>query len=171
MLALELSYRRDGEVEILVPHTWGEESVKPPGGKGALDQQTLVASTRRNHSPAAADAAEAILEWAERDPRIETRYTRTSGVIQTAGGLTLLKLRPKRSITKGLEVSLHTLADHGEGWDDERIEQFGQELSEIGLNLEGDRRWPKASLEPLANTDRCQRFFESMESAIKALTG
>ena len=30
VLALELSYRKDSDVEILVPHTWGEESAKGP---------------------------------------------------------------------------------------------------------------------------------------------
>lgn len=172
VLALELSYRRDGEVEILVPHAWGEETVKPHTTRGQrLDRETLVASVRREHNAPAADAAESILEWADRDPRLHIRFTRTGGVIETAGGLSLIKLWPKRAITRGLEVNFRTLAKHGERWNEHRIEQFRQELADIGVSLEGNPGWPKGRLEPLADDARREQFFELMETALAALNG
>jgi hypothetical protein len=174
VLALELSYRKDGEVEILVPHVWGEEIAGPgPRGGGDLDPGTLVALFRRKHGARAADAAKEILAWADSDPRLRVRFTGTGGVIEPTGlRLALLKLWPKRAVGKGLEVSLHTLADDGERWDPQRIEQFVQDLADIGVNLEpSEPRWPKAPLEPLADETPRQRFFELMEKPINALTG
>ena len=110
---------------------------------------SFVGSTAR-----AADAAKGILAWAGRDRRLDIRFTGTGGVIE-AERQSLLKLWPKRAIAKGLEVSLHTLADYGERWDKQRIEHFVQELSDVGVNLEpNERRWPKAPLEPLADEAR-----------------
>ena len=35
---------------------------------------------------------------------------------------------------------LQTLSEHGEPWDDERIEQFAQELADIGVQLGQNRK-------------------------------
>jgi hypothetical protein len=66
-----------------------------------------------------AAAAEGILDWADGEPRLDVRYTRTAGVRIRAAGNPLL------IITRGgrLRVVLETLSEHGEPWDDEGIEQ------------------------------------------------
>jgi hypothetical protein len=58
----------------------------------------------------AADAAEAILNWADREPRLEVRYTHRSSVrLWSAGGRLLQIDRGGR-----LRLVLQTLSEHGE---------------------------------------------------------
>lgn len=165
VLALELSYRRDGEVEILVPHAWGEETVKPPpdGGPAPLDREKLLAGI--GEETPAADAAAAVLDWADREPRFDIRYTPTSAGIWTRGH-TFLRV----SVRGKIQVELRTLAHHGESWDDERIEQLVQDLAAIGVQLDSTRNWPKAPLEPLGDEARRQQFFGLMEKVLDTLT-
>ena len=65
---------------------------------------------------------------------------------------------------------LRTLSDHGEPWDDERIEQLVQELADIGVHLERNALRPKAPLEPLADDARRQEFLTLMERVLDTLT-
>jgi hypothetical protein len=96
--------------------------------------------------------------------------TRTRGFIETAGQ-PLLKLYTTQW-PGSFEVRLQTLANHGEPWNDERIEQLVQELADIGVNLDSDeRRSPKAALEPLADDGTRQQFLTSMERVLDTLTG
>jgi hypothetical protein len=113
----------------------------------------------------AADAAEAILNWADREPRLEVRYTHRSSVrLWSAGGRLLQIDRGGR-----LRLVLLTLSEHGEPWDDERIEQLVQELAEIGVQLEPKRTWPKTPLEPLADDTTRRQFLTLMERVLDAL--
>lgn len=64
------------------------------------------------------------------------------------------------------------LANHGEPWDDKRIEQLVQELADIGVKLDSDeRRWPKAPLESLADEGRRRQFLALMERTLDTLPG
>ena len=129
-----------------------------------LDRETLLAIIREQ-SELAADAAEAILDWADREPRLEVRYTPTSVRLWSAGGRLLAIDR------RGyLRVFLQTLSDHGKPWDKERIEQLVQELADIGVQLEQKRIRPKTPLEPLADDTRRQEFLTSMERVLDSLT-
>ena len=65
---------------------------------------------------------------------------------------------------------LQTLSEHGEPWDDERIEQLVQELADIGVQLEQKRTWPKTPLEPLADDTRRRQFLTLMERVLDTLT-
>ena len=53
--------------------------------------------------------------------------------------------------------------------DDERIEQFVQELADIGVQLEPKRTWPKTPLEPLAD-DTSGGSSTLMERVLDTLT-
>ena len=144
--------------------------MKRPTARGErLDRETLRGHHSRADVPAA-DAAEGILDWAERDPRLDTRYTRTRVVIETAGRRLL-----KFSLTRTAHTDrggAPTLANHGERWDDERIERFVQDFADIGVRLQPhERRWPKAPLEPLADDTRRHQFLTLIEQALDALTG
>jgi hypothetical protein len=69
-----------------------------------------------------------------------------------------------------IQVQLRTLSDHGEPWDDERIEQLVQEVADIGVQLGPNRNWPKAPLEALADDTRRQQFLTLMERTLDTLT-
>ena len=174
VLAIEVKQYTDadGTHQTIVPRVIGDtaeaRAVKhtSPGGE-RLDRETLVRSIREQ-SALAADAAEALLDWADREPRLDIRYTRTRGFIETAGR-PLLKLFPVRH--PKIELQLHTLADHGESWDAERSERLVREFADIGVNLDPDeRRWPKAPLEPLADDARRERFLGLMKRVLDSLT-
>jgi hypothetical protein len=132
-----------------------------------LDRETLVASIREQ-SELAADAAEGLLDWAGREPRLDIRYTPVRGRIETAGR-ELLKFAATEW-PREIEVRLQTLADHGEPWDEERIGQLVQDLADIGVELEAKRTWPHAPLEPLADDTRRQQFLTLMERVLDTLT-
>jgi hypothetical protein len=169
LLALEMRRAVAEGVEVLLPATYGEESAREkersaPRGQ-RLDRETLLAIIRE-HSEAAADAAEGILDWADGEPRLDVRYTPTAGVrLRTAGKPLLIISRRGQ-----LRVVLKTLSEHGEPWDDEGIEQLVQDLAEIGVQLEPKGARPKTPLEPLADDSRRRRFLSLVERIIDALT-
>ena len=158
--------------KTLVPRVIGQTAEvearkgrRTTSGGQRLDRETLLAIIREQ-SELAADAAEAILDWADREPRLEVRYTPRIGVrLWTAGGRLL-------QIDRGghLRMFLQTLSDHGKPWDKERIEQLVQELADIGVQLEPKRIRPKAPLEPLADDTRRQEFLTLMERVLHSLT-
>jgi hypothetical protein len=167
VLALELAYRREGELEILVPRAGGEESAppRPPSGL-PLDRETLLAGIR-DQSPPAAHAAEAVLDWAEGEDRLAVRYTATTAAIETVPARRIF-LRVTHH--GGIQVELHTLRKHGEGWNQKDIEQLLEDLAAIDVQLDPASKWPKAPIEPLANDARRQRFLQKMEEALGTLT-
>ena len=146
LLAFEIRRAVDEGVEVLLPATYGEESAREkersaPRGQ-RLDRETLLGIIREQ-SELAADAAEGILDWADGEPRLDVRYTPTSGVrLRTAGNPLLI-------LTRGgqLRVVVKTLSEHAER-DDERIEQLVQDLAEIGVQLEPQGARPKTPLSP-----------------------
>jgi hypothetical protein len=172
VLAIEVKQYTDAEGahQIIVPRVVGDtpeaRAVKRATPRPApLDRETLVAGIREQ-SELAADAAEAVLDWADREPRLDVRYTPTSGGIWTAGKTFL------RVVLSGeIQVELKMLRDHGQPWDDERIEQLVQDLADIGAQLGPGRSWPKAPLEPLADESRRQQFLALMGRVLETLTG
>jgi len=165
LLALEMRRAVGDGVEVLVPAVYGEESAGTRTVRDErLDRETLVASICEQSEPAAA-AAEGILDWADREPRLDVRYTRTSVVRLWAAGKQLLQ------IDRGgqLRVILQSLSEHGEPWDAGGIERLVQDLAEIGVQLEPKRTWPKTALEPLADDTRRQQFFTLMDRVLDTL--
>ncbi len=162
----------DGAHQTIVPRVVGDtaeaRAVKHRTSRGPrLDRETLVASIREQ-SALAGDGAEGILDWADGEPRLNTRYTPTRVHIET-GNESLLKLAATGWADK-IELRLQALADHGAPWDDERIEQLVQDLADIGVHLGPKRTWPQAALEPLADDTRRRQFITLMEPVLDTLT-
>lgn len=91
VLASEVKQYTDAEGahQTIVPRIVGDtaeaRAVKRPTSHGdPLDRETLVASIR-DRSELAAEAAEGILGWADSEPRVDVRYTRTGGLIEISG--------------------------------------------------------------------------------------
>ena len=173
VLAIEVKQYTDadGTHQTIVPRVIGDtaeaRAVKHTSGGQRLDRETLLGSIREQSAPAA-DAAEALLDWADREPRLDIRYTRTRGFIETAGR-PLLKFFPVRP--PKIELQLHTLADLGESWDAERSERLVRDFADIGVNLDPDeRRWPQTPLELLADDARRERFLALMKRVLDSLT-
>jgi hypothetical protein len=71
-----------------------------------------------------------------------------------------------------LELRVETLTTHGEPWNDEqRIERLLDDLSDMGVDFEGNPRWPRAPLDSLAGPGRRQQFLKLMERTLGTLTG
>ena len=172
-LALEMRRAVDEAVEVLLPAIYGEESArekKRSGSRGQrLGRETLLASIREE-SPLAGDAAEGILDWADREPRLNVRYTDTRCRIETGAG-PLLRLATTGWPEK-IQVHLRTLANHGESRDERRVERLVQELADIGVNLDSGepRSRNLAPLEPLADGSRREQFLTLMERVLDTLT-
>lgn len=171
LLAVELRRAADAGVEVLTLESYGEESAGEKVGRpgpARLDRKTLLASIRER-SELAADAADGILESADRradrQPRVDVRYIPTSRVEFWVAGGKLLQIDRRAQI----RVILQTLSEHGAPWDEERIEQLVQELADIGVLLESKRTWPNAPLEPLADETRRPRFLAVIERVLDTL--
>lgn len=171
VLAIEVKQYTDAEGahQTVVPRVVGDTAEaraakRRPSRGQRLDRETLLASIREQ-SELAAKAAEGILDWAEREPRLEVRYAPTAVRLRTAGNPLLL-------IGRGgvLRVILRTISKHGARWDDEHVQRLAQDLAEIGVQLESKGARPKTSLEPLADDTRRQQFLTLMEGLLDTLT-
>ncbi len=117
------------------------------------------------------DQSVACVGWRSRRKLARRYRARLHAYPRLQIGSTLLKLYTTRW-PGTIQVLLQTLADHGEPWDDKRIEQLVQELADIGVNLDSDeRRCPKAPLESLADEGRRRQFLALMERALDTLPG
>ena len=93
---------------------------------GPIDRASLLAALAEKES-GAADAAEALLDWAEERPDLGVRWN-TAGDIGLGVGQALLRIQPEGTV----EVKVNTLRKLDPAWDDdERIEQLLQRLEEI----------------------------------------
>ena len=172
VLAIEVKQYTDaeGEHQTIVPRVVGDTAEardrKRPRSRGQrLDRESLLAIIR-DQSELAADAAQGILDWADREPRLDVRYTPTIGVRLWAAGGRLLQIDRRGYI----RAFIQTLSDHGAPWDEEHIEQLVQDLADIGVELEPKRIRPKAPLEPLADDTKRQQFLTLMERVLDTLT-
>ena len=104
-----------------------------------LDREALLAIIREQ-SEEAADAAEPFL----------TGQTASRGLTFATPPLPPVFGRPAvsspASAKRTYPIVLQTLSDHGEPWDKERIEQFAQELADIGVQIGPNRNRPSAPL-------------------------
>jgi hypothetical protein len=97
VLAIEVKQYTDadGTHQTIVPRVVGDtaeaRAAKRPTSRGErLDRETLVARISEQ-SELAADAAAAVLDWADREPRLDVRYTPTSSVRLWSAGVKLLR--------------------------------------------------------------------------------
>jgi hypothetical protein len=177
VLAIEVKQYTDveGEHQTIVPRLVGDtaqaRAIKRPAARGEpLDHDQVVAKLRE-HNDEAAHAADAILGWAERDSRLDVRYTAWFGIVEI-GGAPLLKIRTSPdSVRRALEVHLETLARRGEQWDDHHIEQLVRDLAGVGVELNSGRRWPNAPIEPLADDSRRRHFLNLIQGVIDTFAG
>jgi hypothetical protein len=129
-LALEMRRAVDEGVEVLLPAIYGEESAREKKGRfGAVARRLSRAFAGRARWPPM--PRKGTLYWANDEPRLLIHYRPTRGRIETGAGL-LLRLATIGWPEK-IQVGLQTLANHGEPWDDERVEQLVQELADIGV--------------------------------------
>jgi hypothetical protein len=171
VLAIEVKQYMDaaGEQQTIVPRLIGDTTearvTKRSGASPVvLDRYRLVAALGYQ-SAEAASAAEAILDWAERQPRLEVRWTKAADV-SVRGTEPLLRLWPDG----GVEVRLETLRHPPGGWDDARIEQLATKLNEIeGVALGPGRRWPRLPLVSLAEPVARQAFLDVIDDASNKL--
>jgi hypothetical protein len=165
----------DGQHQTVVPRIVGDtaeaRAVKRTGTRGEpLDRDRMLAALTP-HSQSAADATDAILSWADSAPLLDVRYTPKTAMI-ISGGKPILKLWPDSDPdARTLELHLETLAKHGDPWDDQRIKQLVEELRGLGVDFDDGHRWPYASIEPLADERRRERFFDVITRVIDSLSG
>ncbi len=175
VLAIEVKQYTDaeGRHQTIVPRLLGDtieaRATKRVATRGeALDHDQMVALLR-DYDEQAADAADAILDWAERSPDLDVRYTTTFGIIEI-DHVAILKIRTAPdSLRRALEVHLESLVKHGAPWDEEHLEQLVANLAALGVGLDPGRRWPNAPIEPLADPTRRQHFLNLIEQVISTL--
>jgi hypothetical protein len=167
VLAIEVKQYTDatGEQQTIVPRLIGDTSearvTKHSGASHfVLDRGRLIAALA-HQSEEVASAAEAVLDWAEQQPRLAVRWTRAAD-LSVGDTEPLLRLWPDGSV----EIRLETLRHLPAGWDDARIEQFASRLDEIdGVSLGSGRRWPRLPLTSLAAPRARQEFLDVIEEA------
>lgn len=175
LLAIEVKQYTDseGRHQTIVPRLVGDtveaRAVKRPATRGDLLDHDQVVDRLREHDDEAAQAADAILDWAERSSRVSVRYTTTFGIVEF-GREPVLKIRvAPDSVRRALEVHFESLVKHGDPWDDEHVEQLVRDLAGLGVDLDPGRRWPNAPIEPLADKTRRQHFLNLIERVIATL--
>jgi hypothetical protein len=131
------------------------------------NRSTLLAELAQENA-AAATAAEALLEWGERHPRLNVRWN-SAGDIGVVGSPGLLRLWGEGT----LEVKVHSLRRMDPGnWDnDERIESLIQRLEQIpGVVLRAARlQWPRTPLAPLGDPSARAAFLAIIEEVLEEL--
>lgn len=171
---LEVSYFEDGNVEAFVPRI----AAKPSLGRGlasdsrpkdVIDREKLLAEIRQRSTPESAEAAAAVLDWADGEARLRIRpATQTIAIVTAATGRRLIRL----SHGGNIRIGIGALLKWGEGWDDVRANEFRKELASIGLDLDPAKTsLPAAPMAPLADPTRRERFFDLMDEALDALEG
>jgi hypothetical protein len=172
VLAIEIKQYTDpaGAHQTIVPRVIGDTSearaAKGPSRRSSRLDREILLGRLRERSPATADAAGCILDWAHGKPGLDVRYARNS-VAVGSGGRGLLRLGE----TGEVELSLETLIQHGEPWDEEHIEELVRELGGLGVHLSPHlRKYPRAPLQPLADATRRHEFLAVMERVLDSLT-
>ena len=165
----------DGSHQTIVPRVVGDTSEAraakgPSHRRERLDREALLAKLR-DHNEASADAARAILDWADGEARVTTRYTTTAGVIEADARSLLWLLASDDRWLGHLEVSVETLTAQGGPWKDEdRVTRLLRDLADVGVDDTADPRYLTAPLESLAEPARQEQFFKLMEGTLDTLT-
>jgi hypothetical protein len=147
-----------------VPRIVGDtaEARAVKGERKPIDRETLLERIR-GRSEQAADAARALLDWAD-EKELKVHYAPGSAAIDAVSADEwLLRVSVKGNIRLGL-ATLRGDGDH------ERIQQLVESLGMIGVKLDPAADKPKVPVEVLAD-DRRQRFFELMERAHRRPVG
>jgi hypothetical protein len=164
----------DGEHQTVVPRLVGDtaeaRAVKGSSARSEpLDRDQLLTALAPL-SKAAVDATGALLGWAEASPALGVRYTPKVAII-TVGGKPILKLWPNSDPdAQTLELHLETLVKHGAPWDGERVDELMAEMRGLELEFDDGRRWPYASIVPLADESRRRRFVDAIEGVANTLS-
>jgi hypothetical protein len=118
--------------------------------------------------PADVAAAEALLEWAQSDPKLNVRWNSAGDIGLVTGGPALLRIWAEGT----LEVKAWSLRRLHPAWDDDgRVGELMTELEKIdGVVLEDHRlQWPRTPLAPLADHMKRAQLIEVMERVIAGL--
>ena len=132
-----------------------------------LDRETLLASIREQ-SELAADAAEAILDWADREPRLDVRYTPTRRRLWTAGRPLLRLATTERGRSECASRRSRTMASRGTT---SASSSSCRSSPTSACSSDPTRHAGRtAPLEPLADDTRRQQFLTLMERVLDTLT-
>jgi hypothetical protein len=175
VLAIEVKQYVDDEArhQTVVPRIIGDtesaKRTKRVASTGAAIDRASLLAVLADAEPRAAEAADALLEWAEQHPGLVIRWNRAGDIGLTSYAPGLLRLWPEGT----LEVKVDTLRKLDAAWDDdERVEQLLQRFEEIpGVHFfKGNRRrWPRTALGPLATVAERQAFLELLTEVISEL--
>ncbi len=173
VLAIEVKQYVDdlAQHQTIVPRVIGntetaKRTKRTRSSRPNTDRPSLLAALA-DVDPDAAEAGEALLDWAEEHPRLSVLWNR-AGDIGFGFGRSLLRIWDQGR----LEAKVHTLRKLDAEWDDdERIEQLLQRLENIdGVQFTGNRLgWPRTDLAPLADPDKRARFLGAIDDVVREL--
>lgn len=172
VLAIEVKQYVEGEHQTIVPRIIGNtdearRTKKARTSRTRIDRSALIAALSEV-GPGAVLAGEGILDWAERHPDLNVRWTNACDIAPASGGGPILRIWGEGT----LEVKVHTLRHADPAWnDDDRIEELVRRLEEIdGVDLTGNRRqWPRTPLAPLGKADSRQALLAVIEELLPVL--
>jgi len=173
VLAIEVKQYVDdtGQHQTIVPRVIGNTEsarrVKRSRSRtGKFDRPSLLAALTEVDRDAA-DAAGAILDWADEQPQLRLRWTRAGNIGPEASDPVLL-LWPNGMLNLRVETLRHLDA----AWDDdERVEQLLRRPEAIdGVTFTGNRRrWPVTPLAPLADPTNRDALLAIVAEVVSAL--
>jgi hypothetical protein len=111
-------------------------------------------------------AADALFGWASERPLLDLAWTSKTGDIGMPGRPPLLRVWSDGR----LEVRLRSLRDVEPAWDAARCDDLIGKLETIeNLRFERGRNWPKASIAPLADPHKRQRFIAVIDDVLRTM--
>ena len=174
VLAIEVKQYADsaGRQQTIVPRLIGDtaqarQTKRAGDASKRIDRHRLLTGLEQLSQDTAVAAA-ALLDWAERDPRLEVTWNTTGNIGIRGVRSPLLRLWPDGL----LEVRFETLSASETGWGPEQVEDLAQRLNAIsGVELGSGRRWPKTALASVGERrcsktiSRCHRYRDWAASA------
>lgn len=172
VLAIEVKQYVEGDHQTIVPRVIGNteqarQTKGPRSGRARIDEAGLVAALSEVGQDATL-AGKELLQWAQRRPDVNVRWTKACDIAPASGGGPLLRIWGEGT----LEVKVNTLRHADPAWnDDARIEDLVKRLEAIdGVELTGNRRqWPRTPLAPLSRADGRQQLLSVVEELLLAV--
>ncbi len=132
--ALEIGYLADDSVEIVVPRTYGTESIRARAGRGPIGEAELFAALDASCMPASVAAIRRLYEWVEPHGGsfawgYGITYPSTNAWFNVEGHWTCVWSCYARSTTATWDVNFEYLVRNGVSTD--RIGKFVSDLREI----------------------------------------
>lgn len=172
VLAIEVKQYIDaaGTQQTIVPRLVGDtedaKQAKTGAGRRAPTNRAQMLAMLRGLSTDAEVAAAAVLDWAGAHQVLDVSWKSQTGDIGLSGRQPVLRIWSDGR----LEVKLRSLPEIDPTWDAERCDDLIRQLETIDdLRFEQGRNWPKASIAPLADPHKRQRFVAIMDDVVRSL--